>query len=231
MNNLRPDNQALEYLLVNYSDRGEKFAQVLRCLIALAEGLMDSALGFTAQIMVKSGVRGAAIGTVSEKCDALAKCVFDLMLLSCFSQIGEYTGDSEFTSVFVDALLYQATGCEAEVPTKSQILDEGTHHTRGVAKYKVARDYIKISELDGWLFGKEYASVVSGNPKELALIMAVGPISFLIRADAMWSVKYFLYGTSPSDEEREQIKAIADKLSAGTAEVFAQLSSDSAKQR
>jgi hypothetical protein len=203
---LRSGNKALDYIVSNYSDRGEKTQHLVKCLPRLAAVLSGEAQT-TAETLLKSNDLWERIsGMFSNKRETLAECVFDLMLIPCFEEIVGYCGDNELASVFVDALLYQAAGHEPELPTETQILSKGTHHAHGIAKYKVARDYIKnIPDLAGWLFGKEYAAIVGGRATDVAHILSIEPLTLLFRQHARWSVRYFLYGTLPSEDETKKL--------------------------
>ena len=135
------------------------------------------------------------------------------MLVPCFEEVAKYSENNEFASVFVDALLYEATGQEAGLPTEAQIRREGTRHTRGVGKYSAARDYIKgILDVEGWIFGEEYAAIVSDRVADWFRIVSVSPLTLLIRQHSRWAVRYFLYGTLPSDEEQQELDSVVSGL-------------------
>jgi hypothetical protein len=221
---LRAENGALEYLL-NYYARRDKFTQAVECLPDLADRVFQHANDITATLLKPTTLSDRVKSVLADKQKVLSMCVFDLMLVSCFSEILEYSEDNEFSSVFVDALLYQATGQETGVPTEEQVRHEGTLQTRGIAKYKVASNYISknsVRDLEGWIFGKEYSCVVSGSSTDFGRIMAVGPITILIRAEGTWDARFFLYGTLPSKDDREKIDILVhdsyanmDKLLSG----------------
>jgi hypothetical protein len=213
---LRAGNGALEYLLSNYRERGDKFTKALECFPDLADTLFQKAQFLTDTFLKPRTVRERIQRAFSDRRNMLSMCVFDLMLASCFSQISEYSDDNKFSSAFIDALLYQATGFEAgDDPTEEQIRHEGTHHTRGIAKYKVASNYISpesVPDLDGWILGKEYSAIVSGSNADYVRIMTVVPLAILIRAEATWDVGYFLYGTLPSKDQREKVDSLVSDL-------------------
>lgn len=207
---LRPGNGALDYLLKNYPDRGEKFALLVTGIPNFADAMSRDAKR-NAEILLKGENLSERI--ISDKCALLADCVFDLMLVPCFEEVAKYSENSEFASVFVDALLYEVTGQEAGLPTEAQIRREGTHHTRGVAKYNAARGYIKgIRDVEGWIFGEEYAAIVSDRVADWFRIVSVSPLTLLIRQHSRWTVRYFLYGTLPSDEEQRKLDSVVSGL-------------------
>ena len=220
---LRSGNKALDYIVNNYSDRDEKAEHLVKCLPSLAALLYREAYETSEMLLKQENLRERIGQMFSDKRSTLADCVFDLMLVPCFEETTRYCGDHELASVFVDALLYQATGRETELPTASQILAEGTHHTHGIAKYQTAREHItSISDLAGWTFGKEYSVIVGEKVADLARIMAVTPLTLLFRQHARWNVKYFLYGTLPSDEERQNLDSAVHDLFEKTRQAFKQ---------
>lgn len=228
-NTLRPGNKALDYIVNNYADRGEKFAYLVRWLPNLAAQLSSEAKQTSENLLLRVP-RENGDQVFSDRSGILADCVLDLMLVPCFGEIAGYCGDNELASLFVDALLYQATGHETEPPTESQVLDDGTHHTHGIAKYKIARRYItSIPDLEGWIFGKEYAAIVEGNARDLARIMAVAPLTLAYRQCARWTVKYFLYGTLPSEDEQQKLNSAVQNSFEMIAQTFRQIGREGSK--
>jgi hypothetical protein len=227
---VRPGNKALDCLVNTYSDRNEKFAHLVTCLPNVAASLFSDAKKTSESLLQRIDTREGVSQMFLDKCGTLADCVFDLMLVPCFEEIAGYCGDNELASVFVDALLYQATGREPGLPTEAQVLDEGTHHAHGIAKYKIARHYItSISDLAGWIFGKEYAVIVEGDAKDLARIMAVAPLSLAYRQCARWKVKYFLYGTLPSEDEQQKLSSAVEGSFETLAHAFTRIGREDSK--
>jgi hypothetical protein len=227
---LRPGNKALDYIVNNYSDRGEKFEYLVRYLPDFA-ALLSSEAKKTAEALSQRDNSGETIDQIfSGKSGALADCVLDLMLVPCFGEIAGYCGENELASAFVDALLYQATGHEPGLPTESEVRDEGTHRTHGIAKYQIARRYISsVADLEGWIFGKEYAAIVENDAKDLARIMAVAPLTLAYRQCARWSVRYFLYGTLPSEDEQQKLNSAVEGSFKAMAQVFTRVGREDSK--
>lgn len=221
---LRPGNKALDYMANNCSDRFEHFDHLVRCLPQLAAALSREAQSTSESLLKPKTLREHISQVFSDKGSILADCAFDLMLIPCFEEVTRYCGDNELASCYVDAVLYQATGRWPEIPTESQVLYEGTHHTHGITKYKIARDYIKeIPDLAAWIFGKEYSAIVAGTPKDVVRIMAVLPFTLLFRQHARWKVKYFLYGTLPSENEKQQLNSLVQDVFEKAAKGFGQI--------
>jgi hypothetical protein len=116
--------------------------------------------------------------------------------------VAEYSGDHRLASLFVDALLYDATGCEAGTPTESEVLNEGTHKVRGISKYAIGRQQLKVPDVEGWMFGKEFAAL-SGHAMDVAYVLAVTPNTIMIRGHGKWMAEYCIKGTLPTEAEKE----------------------------
>src|SRR5712691_6730532 len=121
--------------------------------------------------MLRVARRLAALvsGSRSAKETALANSVVDLQLTVFFRELSTYVGDNEIASVLVDALLYQATGCEARSPTSDELLFLGTHNARGIHKFQVAlKKTPRIAAVEARVFGKEFGAIVFGSPMDIA---------------------------------------------------------------
>jgi hypothetical protein len=142
----------------------------------------------------------------------LAECIFELELVGGFDEVAVYSGDVALASFYVDALLFQATGLRpSPEPVAAHYLGEGTHTCRGIAKYRKAKDYFKVADPSGWLFGEEYSAIVSGNAKDIAHIAAVLPVSVSLRAEGKWRTRFALTGHTPSRSERDAVRAMVEK--------------------
>jgi hypothetical protein len=106
---LRPGNKALDYIVNNSSDRGEKFAYLVRYLPDFAALLSREAKKASEALLQCDNPQESIDQVFPDKSGVLGDCVFDLMLVPCFGEIARYCGDNELASVFVDALLYQST--------------------------------------------------------------------------------------------------------------------------
>lgn len=130
------------------------------------------------------------------------------MLVGCYGEILRYCEDNDLASLFADALLYQATGCGPSTPSELAVRDEGTEGFRGLPKYAAARKCLGVADVEGWVFGKEYSELISGHRKDIAHIMAVQPMTILIRAQAKWTAGHFLFGILPTEEEQKNLQVV-----------------------
>lgn len=149
----------------------------------------------------------AALPGGSAKERLLVYCVFDLHLTSFFAVFMKHLGDADTASALVDALLYQATGFEADSLTEGQVLDAITQNVRGIQKFQAARKAMPhISDIEAWIFGREFSAIVSGEPKDIANILSVSPFSVIARVRARWHISYLLYGLLPTEEEKQALE-------------------------
>lgn len=103
------------------------------------------------------------------------------MPVPCFDELAKCCGDNELASLFVDVIVFEATGCEARTPAEAEVLDEGTQRVRGLSKYVLGRRLLRVPDVEGWMFGKEYSALLTGSAKDLAYTAAVHPTTILIR--------------------------------------------------
>lgn len=223
---LRPGNKAFNHLIANYELEGTKTGKLVEVFPELATQLHRNAqkaarclTAAEASNTISRYVR-AFVAVSSGKQKLLENCIFDLMLTVCFQELCTYSEDKEVASVFVDALLYQATGSEPTSPTEMEFRFEGTHKARGLQKYVMARQQLKhIGDNVAWLFGKEVAAL-RGDPNDVADVVSVSSVSFLLRVHAKWIVRYFLYGTWPTEAERESLQKTLAKQEKELFEIF-----------
>lgn len=105
---------------------------------------------------------------------ALSECILDLELLSIFNKTLEYAQDKALASIYVDAIIFEATGKEpGGVPSREEFEFGGTEKYRGIAKYGAAPNYFKVSSPYAWLFGKEYSRIKTGSAMDFAYVAAV----------------------------------------------------------
>jgi hypothetical protein len=211
---LRKGNRALKYAQSQFIDA--KVQKAIESIPELADGLYYYARG-SARALLKSNtttarsavrsVAGLFFGPTKET--ELANSIFDLQLTAVFSILSNDLGN-DIASVLVDALLYQATGCEAAALPDGEppLFLLGCEKVRGIHKYHVARQKMPhIGDIEAWTFGKEFGSIVYGNPMDIAHIMSVSALAFAARVRAQWSVKFVLHGTKPTKEDEEKLRA------------------------
>jgi hypothetical protein len=215
---LRPGNSARNYLLAHWV-RSEivdthttsvKLSHLVDSIPKLAAILRDASTDEAETIYHGQSPASRVFGRLTGRYRLLADCVLDLMLVSCFHVVRECT-ESELASVYIDAVLYQATGSEAEVPTEHQVRDEGTHKVRGVAKYAVRTQYSTVDYGDSRMFGKEVSAILTGSANNIAYITMVSPISIHIVAVGKWAANYAIHGTLPTEAEKSEANSLYDE--------------------
>jgi hypothetical protein len=211
---VRPGNQALEYLFDHYQPFDSRLTKLINDLPALANQLygyaQQEAQGLSEAF--KPSFFSRLLCSSSNKRKLLALCILDLELCTYFSAVFSYCKDKELASLLVDSLLYQATGHEASSPNESQILDEGTHNNRGIHKYMLSKQQFKhIGDIEAWVFGKDVAAIYD-DPKDIAIILSVHPFSFAVRIFATNTCAFSFYGSLPKKEEQKAFQERLEKM-------------------
>jgi hypothetical protein len=222
----RKGNRALDHLVADYSHRNSEVAVLVEMLPKLSTELCreakDAALFYSAgrRGNVIAGCFGVFRDVYSGRQKLLEHCIIDLMLYLYFLEVCRYCGDKEAALAFVDALLYQATGCEPRVPSQLEIRDEGTHKARGLSKYVLAHQEMrKIGDIMAWVLGKEFAAL-EGSPNHFAVILSVSPFSFMVRARAKWTIRHALYGIAPTEAEEKELAEMIAKQNKELLDIF-----------
>jgi hypothetical protein len=109
-------------------------------------------------------------------------CVFDLELTGAFHRALAFCHDAALASLFVDALLFEATGHQPTVPEDIDVMASLTYLYRGLGKYVIAKSTLALppSELPLWVFGAEYAAAISC-PLNPVRVLEVRPAALQIR--------------------------------------------------
>jgi hypothetical protein len=169
----RKNNPALNFILSNFAEHTE-IDHLVAVLPDLARLLYAGATENAREMQSRALGRNRSL--------LLIECILDLELVAGFDEVVNYVGDIELASCYIDAVLFEATKQEpGPEPTQDQYLNEGTQECRGLAKYSMAKHYFKVPDPAGWLFGKEYAAILSGNPKDIAIISSVLPHTIKLR--------------------------------------------------
>lgn len=121
---------------------------------AITAGLIAAVPGLANELYGESAKYTAALG-ISDP--AFADCVFDLQLTGVFEKAMIFTGNENLASLFVDAMIFKATGKSPSEPTVDEINAGLTDKCRGVNKYAMARKYLPVRDPGALLFGREYA--------------------------------------------------------------------------
>jgi|HubBroStandDraft_5_1064220.scaffolds.fasta_scaffold203120_2 hypothetical protein len=213
---VRPNNGALNYLYANDTD--PKVKEIVECFPHVVEYLYsyacESATDLFTNVETDSNAKPSDSGQnlPQDKIKLLTNSIFDLQLTVYFSEFAKYLKDSAAASILLDAILYQATGCESQAPTEDDFLVFGTHMIRGIEKYKIgARRSPSISDIEGWMFGKEYSTITSGKPNPI-IIMILLPYSIMLRVHAMWHIRHMLFNTVATDEERASLNTLLTEM-------------------
>jgi len=180
------NNPALNFILANYAGRIQT-EHLVNVLPSLARVLYAEATQNAGKMHIRALGRHRWL--------LLTECILDLELAGGFDEVVNYTGDLGLASCYIDAVLFQATGKgPSPEPTESQYRDEGTQTCRGPTKYSKAKEYFKMSDPAGWLFGKEYAAILSGSAQDIAIISAVLPHTVTLRIKGKEHMRYALRG-------------------------------------
>lgn len=203
---LRQGNQALDYLIEHYKPLNSKVKLLVDnlllvgdCLYALAENLASDL---------------SSLGENKTDADTLTQLnlsVLDLSLLTYFNEVFDFLNhDKEVSSILVDALLFQATGFEATSVTEQDMIDDDTYKARGIQKFLLGRQILKVNDPEGWLFGKEIAYILLGGP-DISIVVSVATPSLLLRYDAKSIIRKILYNENPSKSERRKLETNLSK--------------------
>jgi hypothetical protein len=127
--------------------------------------------------------------------DLYLDCVLDLELTGAFQRALAFCKDAALASLFVDALLFEATGNQSTVPEDLDVMASLTHLYRGVGKYVIAKSTLALppSELPLWVFGTEYAAAM-GCPLNPIRVLEVRPAALQIREFAFLKTSSALVG-------------------------------------
>jgi hypothetical protein len=207
--NFRRGNRALEHIHAHYAST-RQLSHLIDSIPTLSSLLRKQAEEMTQRLYADAGLVSRLVGKLSGKSRLFAKCILDLMLVPCFEGAYKYSNDNELASLFIDAVLYEATGCEASTPAEGEVLDEGTQRARGLSKYILGRRLLRVPDVEGWMFGKEYSALLTGSAKDIAYIAAVHPTTILIRGIGKWAVDYCLFGSLPTEADKKALDSLVD---------------------
>ena len=151
----------------------------------------------------------------------LVECILDLELVGGFEKISGFTSDFELASIYVDAIVFQATDKNPSgVPSEVEFRISGTENYRGITKYSLASKFFNVADPVAWLFGKEYSKIKSGDANNFAYVAPTGPLSLTIRQNGAWITQLALTGTGPSQEEIDAFSAASARASKALEELI-----------
>jgi hypothetical protein len=208
----------LGYLVSRYSPMDPKLQALTDSLPKFGDELYSYAEDEARNLLrsptlnpLKRVARGiaAAVSGGSAKQRLLVNCIFDLHLTVFSLVFMEHLGDSDSASALVDALLYQATGSEPASPAEDEeaVSDAVTQNVRGIHKFLVARKTMgHLGDVEGWIFGREFSAIVSGDSRDIAKIVSVSTFCLATRVYARWHIRYLLYGVMPTEEDKQALE-------------------------
>lgn len=164
---------------------------------AITAGLIAAVPALATELYGDAGKGASALG-ISDP--AFIDCVFDLQLVGAFEKAMNFTGDMNLASLFVDAMVFKATGKSPSVPSESDLNVGSTRQHRGLPKYVLARKHFSVRDPVALLFGREYATAKGKglNPDDVdrGIIAAL-----YARQAGAWAAEIALTGKSPTNEE------------------------------
>jgi hypothetical protein len=136
-------------------------------------------------------------------------CLFDLQLVGAFEKAMIFTGDGNLASLFVDAMVFEATGESPSVPTDADMTAGQTHKHRGIHKYVLASKQFSGCDPFALLFGREYANAKVNGLNQADVDR--GSISAIYgRQSGAWAADLALTGKGPTDEEVDALSKRID---------------------
>jgi hypothetical protein len=168
---------------------------------AITAGLIAAMPSLAAELYGEAAKQANALG-ISDP--VFTDCIFDLELVGVFEKAMTFTGDKNLASLFVDAMIFNATGKSPSVPAGADMSAGLTHQHRGLAKYALAKKYYSVPDPGAWLFGAEYARA-KGNALDPAYVVAAGKSVLYIRRTGAWMTEKALTGKSPAQDEMDAL--------------------------
>lgn len=164
---------------------------------AITAGLIAAMPGLASELYGEAA-KGANVLEVSDP--VFTDCMFDLHLVGAFERAKIFTGDPSLASLFVDAMVFHATGKSPRMPPDADMIAGLTHQYRGVNKYAVARKYFPVRDPAPLLFGREYARA-KGNSQNQADVDRGILVGLVARQAGAWATDMALTGKAPTEEE------------------------------
>jgi hypothetical protein len=183
---------------------------------AITAGLVAAVPGLATELYVEAKKRNVELG-ISDA--SFAECIFDLELVGAFERAMIFAGDKNLVSLFVDAVVFNATGKSPSAPSHEEIIYGETVVHRGIAKYALAKKHLTTSFPDpgAWLFITEYMQA-RGDVMNPAYFMAGADSVLPIRRTGEWITEKALTGKSPTKEEMDALPKAIDAI--GKAELL-----------
>jgi hypothetical protein len=168
---------------------------------AITAGLIAAIPSLAAELYVEATKQAMELG-ISDV--VFTECILDLELAAVFEKAMTFTGDINLASLFVDALIFKATGKSPSEPAGVDMIAGLTHQHRGLTKYAFAKKYFSVSDPGAWLFGQEYA-IAKGVGLDPFYVVAAGKSVLYIRRAGAWAAEKALTGKIPTQEEMDAL--------------------------
>lgn len=168
---------------------------------AVTAGLINALPGLAAELVAEARKQASSLGINDT---VFAECILDLELAGAFERVLTFVGNRNLASLFIDAVVFEATGKRPSNPSGVDMIACLTHQHRGLAKYAIAKRYFSVPDPGAWLFGTEYASV-KGNARDPIHVMNAGIPVLFIRRTGAWAAEKALTGKSPTNEETDAL--------------------------
>jgi hypothetical protein len=183
---------------------------------AITAGLIAAVPGLATALYVGAKKRNVELGIADA---SFADCIFDLELVGAFERASIFAGDKNLASLFVDAVVFKATGKSPSAPSHEEINCQKTIEHRGIAKYALAKKHSTTSLPDpgAWLFITEYMQA-RGDVMNPAYFVAGADSVLPIRRAGEWITERALTGRSPTQEEMDALPKAIDAI--GKAELL-----------
>ena len=168
---------------------------------AITVGLIAAIPPLTSELLGQARNEAASL----EISDAnFIECIFDLELTSAFERAMAFAQDRNLVSLFIDAMVFMATGKTPSAPTGVDMIAGLTNQHRGIAKYAISKKFYSVPDPGAWLFGAEYARA-KGNAQDPMLAVAAGGSVLYIRRAGAWATEKALTGKTPTQQEMDAL--------------------------
>ena len=139
-------------------------------------------------------------------------CVFDLMLVGAFDQVMAFSGgDINIASLFVDAIVFEATGKCPSQPTAADMANGQAMKHRGIQKYALASKFFSSPVPFALFFGKEYARA-KGDEMNQDMVARGFVMALIIKQTGVWETDRALSGRIPTAKEIDEFAKKVNSL-------------------
>jgi hypothetical protein len=185
---------------------------------AITAGLIAAIPGLASELYVEAKKQASSLGIHDAN---FVECVFDLELVGAFEKVMTFTDDRNLVSLFVDAMVFHATGKTPSTPSHVEISSGETSGHRGIAKYALATKHSSsgVPDPGAWLFTKEFTGARGdGDIANPSQIVVGGRSVLTIRRTGVWLTERALTGKSPTQVELDALpnqESLSESLEPG----------------